>query len=275
MAAEQLHAELIWPTWTSIKIGPWVRREQDKRLYNDLFVNREHYLDGWRKYKALLLYPKMYVKSFDDINAEELKDNTVIICENYEDETSACHMGFAGLEPYRKLIRNTIVNNLGAKGNRAFQFRTENAIGIHVRCGDFQVSQRALDEGRENTRIPIDWYCDVVRKIRNGTGKCVPVKICSDGSDEELKQLLDMDAVERVTAGNSIGDIMLLSRFPLVIASGSTFSLWARFLGGMSSISYPVHMMAEGLCNPGCFEMECEAGTEFSDAQISYMKQYL
>ena len=101
----------------------------------------------------------------------------------------------------------------------------------------------------------------MVELVRSSAGWSVPVNVFSDGTDEELKDLLQMPDVKRVFFGNSIADIVALSKAPLMIASGSSFSLWARFLGNCSSISFPKQMKDHTLENPqNGFEIEIDYG---------------
>ena len=52
--AREHDCQLIWPTWPSIKLGPILRREADKRFYNDLFSNQSGHIGGLKKMWLLL-----------------------------------------------------------------------------------------------------------------------------------------------------------------------------------------------------------------------------
>ena len=47
--AEKINSQIIWPTWPSIKVGPWIRREKDKRFYGDLFKMMGHILPAQKR----------------------------------------------------------------------------------------------------------------------------------------------------------------------------------------------------------------------------------
>ena len=53
----------------------------------------------------------------------------------------------------------------------------------------------------------------------------------SDGSDEELEELLQLPKVSRLFTGSALGDILALSKCNAIIGSDSTFSGWGAFLG--------------------------------------------
>lgn len=274
IAAKEHNCEVLWPTWASIKVGPWIRHEADKRFYGDLFRNRTM-IGGIKKYKALALNHKIYCKKYEQINWENVKDKDLIICTGFGLGPGELQMNFDGLHEYRDVLAETITGNLASKGKKALSFDADKSINVHVRLGDFSSNVQALDEGKNNTRIQISWYVATVNKIRDAAGYNIPVNVFSDGTDEELRDLLALPNVRRVTFGNSIGDIIGLSKAPLMIASGSSFSMWARFLGKCSSISYPNQMKDKALNEGEGFEIELSESESFSDDIIERIRKIM
>lgn len=227
--ARDYGCQMIWPTWPSIKIGPYLRRETDKRFYGDLFTNDGAAVGGVKKVHKLLTCSRI---------PESQKESVVM-----EDETIVEFTGFDGcfesiLYEY-DFVRDLIIKNLNPKNAAPLQEDYRQAVGIHVRLGDFsRVSTAEVEAGRHDSALPVEWYVDMVNQIRVFAGKQVPVYVFSDGTDEELQPLLALPGVQRKTYGTSIGDILGLSRFPLLIASGSSFSMWARYLGRANCICY-------------------------------------
>ena len=260
VTAEKYECELIWPTWPSLKIGPWIRHEKDKRLYNDLFKNNLKMISGIPKYRILLQSNKMYCKDFNEVDWINIKKKDVIVYSGFQ-------MNFEGLLEHRDRVVNIITKSLADKGQKAMKYDASREINVHVRLGDFSpVNQRALAEGQNNTRIRIEWYVAVVNKIRQAAGWTVPVNIFSDGTDKELQELLSLANVRRKTFGNSIGDIIGLSRAPVMVASGSSFSLWARYIGSCNSISYPNQMKDRVVKDKkNMFEIEIADEDDFSE----------
>jgi hypothetical protein len=115
------------------------------------------------------------------------------------------------------------------------------SIGIHVRRGDFAEATSAADYIlRGAIRTPVDWFADSLALIRQQRGFAVPAVVVSDAPDEALGSLLREEAVTRVDTGSAIGDLLVLSKAQLLLASGgSSFSAWAAFLGQMPTIAYP------------------------------------
>lgn len=261
VAAHEHDCELIWPTWPSIKIGPWIRREADKRFYGDLFKAKTYKYKGHRKYSAFATIKKIHCKNYEDVDWGHIPEECIVICDGYNLAPGELQMNFEGIREYKQLISEHIFKNLKKKGEKALSFEAGKSLNIHVRLGDFTNNKEALRQGKNNIRIDINWYCKMVELVRSSAGWSVPVNVFSDGTDEELKDLLQMPDVKRVFFGNSIADIVALSKAPLMIASGSSFSLWARFLGNCSSISFPKQMKDHTLENPqNGFEIEIDYG---------------
>ena len=271
--AERHNCEVIWPTWPSIKLGPWIRREKDKRFYGDLFKNKTYKVKGISKYCLLILGNKVRIKSYDAVDWNNLKQGTVLIWEGFDLAPGELQMNFNGIREHKDSICKYIYENLGDKGRRADLFDASKAINVHVRLGDFMSSKDDLDKGKNNTRIDIKWYVSMIMKIRDAAGWDVPANIFSDGTDEELEDLLKMNKVNRVFFGNSIADIIALSKAPIVVVSGSSFSLWARFLGNCSSVSYPKQMKDSTLTGSDGFEIELGENDAFNDAQVCYIQK--
>lgn len=238
--------KFIWPTWPSIKIGTYIRKEKDKRFYGDLFRNNSGYVDGWQKVKLLTVGNKI-----NERFKESASDNDIIVFDDFR-------MNFNGIKEYHELIKADIIKNLADKNKMALDFDFSNSISVHIRLGDFlPPSTENLKSGCNNTSIPISWYKNIIIQIRNIAEKDLDVYIFSDGTDEQLNEILSLPNVQRITFGTSIADIIALSNAKLFIASGSSFSMWARFLGNLSTITY-TNQLKEHICDENGFEIECD-----------------
>jgi len=69
-----------------------------------------------------------------------------------------------------------------------------------------------------------------VGALQAALGSALPVRVFCDGTDDELRPLLGLDAVERVERAATITDKLALSQSSALIASGSTFSMWGCYL---------------------------------------------
>lgn len=222
--------QIIWPTWFNVKAGPIIHRDLDKRFYNDLFVNRSDYIDGFQK--AWLLLTRKH------ISEKELLEGR---------DASGCVVEFTGMDNcFEKLmeehrfIYDNLVANLNSKYRSALEFDGTQGVCMHIRLGDFtRVSWEEVKQGKHNSVIPIEWYVAMAKSLRSILGEKTKMIVFSDGKDEELQPLLDLGNVDRVCFGSSIADILALSRAKILVASGSSFSMWARYLGRMTTIMFP------------------------------------
>ena len=250
--ARDYDCQMIWPTWPSIKLGPYLRREADKRFYGDLFRNDHTAIGGLKKMKKLLTCSRIKEAQKQSVGCE---DETIVEFTGFE----GC---FEELLYEYTFIRELIVANLHPKNRRALEGDCSRALGVHVRLGDFgRVTAQEAAAGRHDSALPIDWYVDMVFRVRACAGVEIPVYVFSDGTDQELAPLLELAQVERKTYGTSIGDILGLSRFPLLIASGSSFSMWARYLGRANCICYP-NQRKQRILTPEEDKFEIEAAGE-------------
>ena len=70
--------------------------------------------------------------------------------------------------------------------------------------------------------------------------------------------MLELPNVQRVFWGNALKDMVAMSKADLLLASGSTFSLWARFLGRLDAIAYPGQLREKiALDGENIMEREC------------------
>ena len=211
-------ARLIWPTWVSIPVGQILRRESNKRFYHDLFQNRIGAVSGFQKLRLLWTRKK-----------------DIVVMEGMEGEFEP----IAGKENSEYLYRH-FQTILQERNRKAMEFEPGNGICMHIRLGDFTRGTEAdLKAGNPNISIPIEWYINVIQQIRDAVSETLPVYIFSDGSREELQDILALPGVQQVTFGTAIGDILAMSKARLFVASGSTFSRWVRYLGRMNTITYP------------------------------------
>ncbi len=107
-------------------------------------------------------------------------------------------------------------------------------IGLHVRRGDFSATARTQNS----------WFVTALRAVRAHLGSNVLAKLVSDGAASELRDLLAEPNVSLVRTRVPLADLLILARARVLLASGSSFSAWAAFLGGMPAVTHPAHSLA-------------------------------
>lgn len=119
-------------------------------------------------------------------------------------------------------------------------------IGIHVRLGDFRAGPTQSFRNEDGAfigamRTPLQWYVDTLGIIREALGSTWPAFVVSNGTPEEMRPLLEMEAVTFVRSQSPISDMWSLADCKVLMASvGSGFSAWASFLGQMPTAVYPL-----------------------------------
>lgn len=200
--------EFISPTWEKISIGPIIRHERDKRIYNNIFNKLG--IKGFKKF-LLINFCKKNVKMISGLG-------------NY----------FSDLNNDKNLV-NSYFNKITPKESikKIDNANLNDCVAVHVRLGDYNAS----------LRVSIEWYKGIISTIR----KYRPDQrfiLFSDGTDEEVKPLTSIANVSRQFFGNAYADMLAISKCKLLIASDSTFSAWGAFLGNVPIIFNRRHFPA-------------------------------
>ncbi len=257
------HTEMIAPGWAQFHPGRFLKRDIDLRFYKGYFTNKG-YTKGLAKYYKLLAYGSIPSENFDDTqhNITALK-KTVVVFSGLGEFTPLIGRH---KEVHNELLRIADPHCLPAKQAHSF-------IAIHIRRGDFSKGTvEDLRNGKTNLQIPIEWYVSALRVLRKETGSLGKVILFSDGTDEELSPLLLESNVERSTQNNALKDLLQMSYGAALIASRSSFSLWASYLGQIPTVYYkgarPWH---EDIVDPGSgsgLEIEWDDDTSFETTFI-------
>ncbi|HEX6066010.1 MAG TPA: hypothetical protein VFZ04_17375, partial [Longimicrobiales bacterium] len=83
-----------------------------------------------------------------------------------------------------------------------------------------------------------------LRALRRMLQKDVPALVVSDGASAGLAELLAEPHTELIRTGVPLADLLSLSGARVLLASGSSFSAWAAFLGGMPAVTQSDHSLA-------------------------------
>ncbi len=218
----EVGAEMIAPIWLRPRIGPYLRRERDKRAYHLLF-RPEGGIRGLRRLGLLVLSRR---QPEGEGYAASARGGIVVF--------SGMRDYFVPLRGRSEVIRRELVRLSRVKP----WVEVRPFFAVHVRRGDFsQPISTELSEGRRNTRIPIEWYLEALRAIRRLEQRRAIV--FSDGTDRELRPLLREPEVARAPVQNAVADILSMSSAGALIASGSTFSMWGSFLGQIPTLWFP------------------------------------
>lgn len=204
MVAKKNDAYVIRPTWERISISNY------KRHYFNIFSD---YLKGSLKKIILLLFCKktIYTVSSFDYRKEPY----------YE------------LVPYYDAIRDYFFSNIQASIiAKVNSLDFCGAIAVHIRLGDYKKMK--------GLQTSIDWYVNVINMVIEHINP-KRIYVFSDGENEEIKDVLELQNVERCFTGTPIGDIIAMSKCNLIIGSSSSFSAWSAFLGQVAIVAEKMH----------------------------------
>lgn len=254
-------ARPIFPCWPQIRLRALARFRwrRDARTYAGLFSNPGTYADGLEKLKAVLRLPRLGESS---LSTNQIPSEAIVVFKEREGL-------FNPILDQHALVRDELISITRPEHLKGLLAARDNSIAVHVRLGDFTVpenGEREIRSGGPNLRIPLDWYGHAIAACRRALGYEVSVRIFSDGSDEELSPLLGISGVRRASFGTSIGDLHALSAAPLLIASGSTFSMWASYLGRMPVIWYPGQLKCRLYYDQPEAEIELESGDDLPNS---------
>lgn len=208
LLAHQYNLSIIAPAWLNFSLGTYIRNQSDKRTYSGLFGNEEE-VTGLKKLSILACNKKI-----EEGSSIRKLNKGVIVVEGLKDY-------FTPLIPFQDVISNYILRHINKERlTKVNSFDFSDCVAIHVRLGDY-IPER---------RTPESWYIDVIKQyhIKKPHAKFL---LFSDGTDQELKNILELPKVRRVFFGSSIADIVAISRCQYLIGSDSTFSAWGAFLG--------------------------------------------
>lgn len=206
--AAELQAEVAMPGWFKLRLGPYIRRERDKREY-------------WRVFR---------VRSAQELMTRGRAQIRLVVGRSSQVEVvNGMTHYFSDLKQRPEWYREQLTLRLrpGATTTRI----PGTYFAVHVRLGDFgRATTTAEWKTNNNVRTPLAWYQSALSALR-ATWPQVPILLASDGSDEELQPLLGHLGVRRSDAKNAIDDIWTLADAAAIIGSKSTFSAWGSFLG--------------------------------------------
>lgn len=204
VVACETNATIIYPTWFNLSIGTYLRRQIDKRHYGGIFSPKEEVF-GLKKVVLLIKHALTGHKS-------EVK------------EFSGIYDFFDPLLGKHKIVKDYILTHLQSHVLKEVDnFNFKGTVAVHIRLGDYPTERR----------ISFDWYIDKIKEHSNQR-----ILLFSDGTDEELSPLLEIENTERVFFGGAIQDIIAISRCEYLIGSDSSFSAWGAYLGQVPCVFY-------------------------------------
>lgn len=266
-------ASMLSPSWRYLKIGPYLRGERDKRQYTKLF-DFTGYHTGLRRAWILATYPRIDARSVVNGRNDGV-GRRVVVFRNADTFAEQRRLFQDEIMGYSRLLHEEIRRVTRACHLPAAP--TGRHIAIHIRRGDFNApaSESELSGGGRNRRTPIEWYREMLGGFRSRCRAEIPAIVYSDGTDEELREVLSLPNVIRSPATAAITDLLAIAQADLLLASGSGFSLWGSFLGQVPRICFPGQLLMPTLEGPGgpSLEVACRKATEIPSHIVAHVEQ--
>jgi hypothetical protein len=251
--ADRHDVRIIAPIWLRPRIGPYLRRERDKRSYFKLF-RTGCAITGLTRFRLLLTSSKVPAGvGYPDLPVDASR-NIIVQFENTTGDNERRFFPF--LVGHHELVRTKLLEITRPRYHPADSKVAH--IAIHVRLGDFSIPKDSdvVIKGLTNVRLPIEWYADRLSGLRAQLGADLPAIVYSDGDDDALQILLEMPGVRRAPHQESITDLLAMGQSAALISSGSGFSLWGAYLGGVPRLCHPGQIITSAYNIP---DMEVES----------------
>lgn len=205
--SNKYNAAIINPSWIQFNIGPYLRGEKDKRHYNGLFKSF-----GIKNVKKqwFLLTKKMFSETSDPHTI----DKGIIRVDGLKNYFADLHFQSDVVKEHLLSIVNESAFN--SYGNISTKF-----VGIHIRLGDYDI----------DSRTSFEWYLKIMDFIHLNCDSNIEFLVFSDGTADQLADIINYPNTKLVFFGSAIADILVLSKAQFIIASDSTFSAWGSYLG--------------------------------------------
>lgn len=210
--------KFVYPTMRQLKIGTYIRREPDKRTYGDIFRKRSG--REWGDWARSCFAPGVCESS----SSESVAHTASIVY-------SGLGQYFHDLVGYHELVKNWIETNAILNG----ELTEDYDIGVLVRLGDYPPFVRR--EPDANVRLPLRWFLDGIQFAKELIDEPKPkVVFFSDAHPREIASLMESCNGSFNPGKNAVTDLLNLSRAHVIVASRSTFAMWATFISNSYAV---------------------------------------
>ncbi len=206
--------------WHKIHWGAFIRNEKSKRNYSNYF-REQGFISKMAVRLSCIFTKKIYNPTLMYCGQAE---NGTVVFNQLKTSTDL----FGDLRPFEHKIRNALIDLLTIKIKKRLDKLSEPIIAVHIRRGDFTLSQLAT---------PLEYFIEVIQAIRKITESDTAVMIFTDAWEAEIKPLLSLPNVSISSSGADILDILWMSKAKtLILSPSSSFSYWAAFLSNATVI---------------------------------------
>lgn len=241
---------MIAPQWWQYDLFALWERNRQNRCYFGMLDQPKDAIRGFGRLLRLALLPHVEEPTWPALQIAETRGSKIV-------DFCGTRSYFEKLLMHREYVRTELLAMVRHSDLGCPEINFRKSIMVHVRLGDFSAPAVNCPPGPSsyNQRTAIEWYAGAVQELRGAVSAEWPAYILSDGTDDELRPLLRLANTHRLNVG-SLAGLLTLSRAHVLVASGSTYSMWASFLGQMP-VLWPPGQRRQSLY-PGYSEAEPE-----------------
>ena len=224
----ETNSEFIHPHWFRLRIGPYLRREKEKMLYRSIMKVPCWGVPPIRGRIASLFIKKNYDLDFETTNSGLLivkddRPHTFKKLFAIKEEIKAALYSISSVEPHPELIPD--------QPFICVEYRSGDYKWLAKRDGFFNLSVRDQRELQMRAFTDIDFFIEVVKKIRLIAGWNVPVVLSTDAYDNEINEILDLGGVTLARSDSPLLKMLEMSKAAVTVIGSSNFATWSWFLG--------------------------------------------
>lgn len=206
------------------------------------------------------------------------EENNLYHRNNYLLVTEGMWGGYRHISAAKDFVYSTLYQSKFAAKNlltiKARLNQNKLVVAMHIRLGDFSAATPNISDyrGKFNIALPLDWYRNIAKNITKQIGDNVQFLIISDGTDAQLKPLLD--EIPAITTNDipdsDCSDLLALAQADLLVCSVSSYSAWAAFLSDAPYIWFEPNLQKhkEGYYSIWGHETAQKADTGFTKKAI-------
>jgi hypothetical protein len=236
--SHRFNVPMLAPFWFKPMIGPFLRRETDKRLYWLLF-QPDGYVRGTDRFGALWRTPRIpEPENWFQGGQVTLPRDGYVRFQGLKPPHDSTIDYFRPLWGYNELLRERLREICRPGTLAALREPPGPFIGVHMRRGDLAHS---LSDPRNPIYSPPDWFVDSIRSLSVSEElKGIPIKVMTNGDAGDRELFAGIPNLEFVNTGNAAANILFMAQSLVFVGTGySTFSRWISFLGGMPTFFFP------------------------------------
>lgn len=205
--AKANNLELYSINWVSFQVGPLIRMERSKRIYN--YFTQSEFLT------RIKLFGLSFFRVKEKEGAKFYKYNKYYVFS----EIFINNDYFSEIRNSKFIFKSAFKELLNASINVQIENSIPPDVAIHIRRGDFK---------KGSTITSITYFIDVLMFIQSNISRELKICVFSDGDDDELREILAIDGVFRAKQQPDVVDLFQMTKSKIFIPSiGSTFSYWA------------------------------------------------